>query len=45
MMLHELRPAEGSSKAAKRKGRGHSSGNGKNQPVTVTRARSGSFRR
>ena len=29
MMLHELRPAEGSSKAAKRKGRGHGSGNGK----------------
>ena len=29
MMLHELKPAEGASKAAKRKGRGHSSGNGK----------------
>ncbi len=29
MMLHELRPAEGSNKAAKRKGRGHGSGNGK----------------
>ncbi len=29
MMIHELHPAEGSSKAAKRKGRGHGSGNGK----------------
>ncbi len=29
MMLHELRPAEGSNKAAKRKGRGAASGNGK----------------
>jgi large subunit ribosomal protein L15 len=29
MMLHELKPAAGSSKAAKRKGRGHGSGNGK----------------
>lgn len=29
MMLHELKPAEGSAKAAKRKGRGHGSGNGK----------------
>ena len=29
MMLHELRPAEGASKAAKRKGRGAASGNGK----------------
>lgn len=29
MMLHEIRPAEGASKAAKRKGRGHGSGNGK----------------
>lgn len=29
MMLHELKPAEGSNKAAKRKGRGHGSGNGK----------------
>lgn len=29
MMLHELKPAEGSRKAAKRKGRGHGSGNGK----------------
>ncbi len=29
MMLHELKPAEGASKAAKRKGRGHGSGNGK----------------
>ena len=29
MMLHELKPAEGSTKAAKRKGRGHGSGNGK----------------
>ena len=29
MMLHELMPAEGASKAAKRKGRGHGSGNGK----------------
>ena len=29
MMLHEIRTAEGASKAAKRKGRGHGSGNGK----------------
>ena len=29
MMLHELKPAVGSNKAAKRKGRGHGSGNGK----------------
>lgn len=29
MMLHELKPAEGAKKAAKRKGRGHGSGNGK----------------
>ncbi len=29
MMLHELKPAEGASKAPKRKGRGHGSGNGK----------------
>ena len=29
MMLHELKPAAGSTKAAKRKGRGHGSGNGK----------------
>ena len=29
MKLHELRPAEGASKAAKRKGRGAGSGNGK----------------
>ena len=29
MMLHELKPAEGASKATKRKGRGHGSGNGK----------------
>ena len=29
MMLHELKPAQGSAKAAKRKGRGHGSGNGK----------------
>ena len=29
MMLHELKPAAGASKAAKRKGRGHGSGNGK----------------
>lgn len=29
MMLHELKPAEGSTKAAKIKGRGHGSGNGK----------------
>ena len=29
MMLHELTPAEGASKAAKRKGRGAGSGNGK----------------
>ncbi len=29
MMLHELKPAEGASKAAKRKGRGAASGNGK----------------
>lgn len=29
MMLHELQPAEGASKAAKRKGRGAGSGNGK----------------
>ena len=29
MMLHELKPAEGASKAAKRKGRGAGSGNGK----------------
>ena len=29
MMLHELQPAKGSNKAAKRKGRGHGSGNGK----------------
>ena len=28
MMLHELKPAEGASKAAKRKGRGAASGNG-----------------
>ena len=29
MMLHELKPAAGSNKAAKSKGRGHGSGNGK----------------
>ena len=29
MMLHELKPAAGYTKAAKRKGRGHGSGNGK----------------
>lgn len=29
MMIHELHPAEGASKAAKRKGRGAGSGNGK----------------
>ena len=29
MMLHELKPAAGSNKAAKRQGRGHGSGNGK----------------
>ncbi|MEG1782487.1 MAG: 50S ribosomal protein L15 [Oscillospiraceae bacterium] len=29
MMLQELKPADGSAKAAKRKGRGHGSGNGK----------------
>ena len=29
MMLHELKPADGASKAAKRKGRGAGSGNGK----------------
>ena len=29
MMLHELKPAAGSNKAAKRKGSGHGSGNGK----------------
>jgi len=29
MMIHELKPAAGSNKAAKRKGRGHGSGNGK----------------
>ena len=29
MMLHELKPAAGSTNAAKRKGRGHGSGNGK----------------
>lgn len=29
MKLHELSPAEGANKAAKRKGRGHGSGNGK----------------
>ena len=29
MMLHELKPAAGSNKAAKRKGRGHGSSNGK----------------
>ena len=29
MKLHELSPAAGSNKAAKRKGRGHASGNGK----------------
>ncbi len=29
MKLHELSPSEGSNKAAKRKGRGHASGNGK----------------
>ncbi len=29
MMLHELKPANGSNKAAKRKGRGAGSGNGK----------------
>ena len=29
MKLHELQPAQGSNTAAKRKGRGHSSGNGK----------------
>ena len=26
MMLHELKPAQGATKAAKRKGRGHGSG-------------------
>ncbi len=29
MMLHELKPAAGATRAAKRKGRGHGSGNGK----------------
>ncbi|MEG1873303.1 MAG: 50S ribosomal protein L15, partial [Ruthenibacterium sp.] len=29
MMLHELKPAEGATRAAKRKGRGAGSGNGK----------------
>ena len=29
MMLHELKPAQGATPAAKRKGRGHGSGNGK----------------
>ena len=29
MKLHELKPAKGSNTAAKRKGRGHGSGNGK----------------
>ena len=29
MIIHELKPAAGSNKAAKRKGRGHGSGNGK----------------
>ncbi len=29
MKLHELQPAQGASKEAKRKGRGHGSGNGK----------------
>ena len=29
MKLHELKPAAGANKAAKRKGRGHGSGNGK----------------
>ena len=29
MMLHELKPAEGASRAAKRKGRGAATGNGK----------------
>jgi large subunit ribosomal protein L15 len=29
LKLHELQPAAGSNKAAKRKGRGHASGNGK----------------
>ena len=29
MKLHELQPAQGSNTAAKRKGRGHGSGNGK----------------
>ena len=29
MKLHELKPAAGSNTAAKRKGRGHGSGNGK----------------
>ena len=29
MKLHELKPAQGSNTAAKRKGRGHGSGNGK----------------
>ena len=29
MMIHELKPAAGSNKAAKRKGRGHGAGNGK----------------
>ena len=29
MKLHELKAVEGSSTAAKRKGRGHGSGNGK----------------
>ena len=29
MMLHELKPAQGATKAAKRKGRGHATGNGK----------------
>ena len=31
MKLHELKPAAGSNVAAKRKGRGHGSGNGKDR--------------
>ena len=38
MMLHELKPAEGASKTAKRKGRGAVWATAR-RPVTATRAR------
>ena len=46
MMLHELKAAAGSNKAAKRKGRGHGSGNGKTAGYghKVQKARSGATR-